>query len=477
MKRKLLPQLTVLLTLAGLGSQLQAAAPVVTNVIAQFNEPGILDITYDVADPDTSELYVWFQPSFSPNLNPYDNGTGFNINAILLTKNLENPYMLVSGDVGEGVVPGTSKKIRWKIPGWALSFVEASSPKITVYAADSIEGLWNTWLPEGNPALILAQSQFKITAGRKAVTHEAPAGMEYVRFSSKWMYAPSSTEFNPSTAFFSLYTVSPFFVDRMDITHKRWNEVTNWAIGNGYTLTPLDTNTLEPGRSIEDGTRQGWIEAIIWCNARSEKEGFDPVYYTDASRTTPLRNPGFTSISAGQCNFKANGYRLPMPIELAVLDESVKTKAGNGTASYNWFPETPDPLILKTTDLYRNGPLQIYMGPNRVDPGPITVTYGSFLPVDGWGEVGLPSVLTGPIRNRGAGDVVDPRINAHDSGAWPTVWLGGAPPATSPVGGSTTFIIESYTYEPWLDQPGGSIRCVRSIPEEAQKDPPSALLQ
>lgn len=44
-----------------------------------------------------------------------------------------------------------------------------------------------------------------------------------------------------------------------------------------------------------------WLDAVKYCNARSKKEGFTPVYKISGKRVT--------------WNRKANGYRLPTEAE------------------------------------------------------------------------------------------------------------------------------------------------------------------
>ena len=445
-----------------LANHLHAVAPTVTNVVANFNEPGILDITYDLQDPDTGTLYVWFQPSFLLNGEPaLDENNPPKAEWDIYAR--ENPFMLVTGDVGEGITPGNSKKIRWKIPGWALAGTDIQSPTISVYAADSLEALWN--VPPHERSLIPEQSQFKITTEHKARTHSAPSGMEYVRFSSAMLESPYSEWTGMDD---TLYTVSPFFVDRADITVGKYNEVVNWASSQGYTLTEYGDDApepLDPALSVVSN----WQTAIVWCNARSQKEGLTPVYYTDSSRTTPLRNPtGLKTISLSQCDFKVDGYRIPTPFELVTLDHSF-LKGGNGTDSYNWFSETPDPLSLRPEDLYRNGPLRIDM--DRKDPSAPETSFSSFLH-NAADSSPLPTVLCGPVREQfETGKSIT--YSTHNPKAWPKA-RGNFSQMNMQ---SVLFFGEDQVYENEWDAPLGPLRCVRSIPEEAQKAPPSALLK
>lgn len=71
-------------------------------------------------------------------------------------------------------------------------------------------------------------------------------------------------------------------------------------------------------------TRVSWRDAVVWCNAASEKQGLTPVYYADAGCTTPMRTASATAslqITAlgdpdKPCvNWSANGHRLPTEAE------------------------------------------------------------------------------------------------------------------------------------------------------------------
>jgi len=76
--------------------QVLAVDPIVSNVQAKQREGSrLVDITYDVADPDSPTLTVYLK--VSP-----DGG-----------KTWKGPVELVSGDVGQHIAPGTAKKLVW----------------------------------------------------------------------------------------------------------------------------------------------------------------------------------------------------------------------------------------------------------------------------------------------------------------------------------------------------------------------------
>jgi hypothetical protein len=50
-----------------------------------------------------------------------------------------------------------------------------------------------------------------------------------------------------------------------------------------------------------------WYDVVKWCNARSQRDGLTPVYYTDAGFTTVYKTGELNTVSA---NWAANGYQM-----------------------------------------------------------------------------------------------------------------------------------------------------------------------
>ncbi len=103
--------------------------------------------------------------------------------------------------------------------------------------------------------------------------------------------------------------VDAFFMDRCEVSKERWQSVQKWSAGNGYSIRV--GRYRANGHPVHSIT---WYDAVKWCNARSEKEGLTPCYYTDDARTTPYRT-GNENITNARVKWEADGYRLPTEAE------------------------------------------------------------------------------------------------------------------------------------------------------------------
>jgi formylglycine-generating enzyme required for sulfatase activity len=112
--------------------------------------------------------------------------------------------------------------------------------------------------------------------------------------------------------------VDSFLMDRYEVTQQQYVKLVG--------VNP--SSFTEANRPVDTIT---WIHAVLYCNLRSRAEGLQPCYDEESE--------------TWQCNFKANGYRLPTEAEWEYACRAgtdTEYYFGNGSRSlkkYAWYAE------------------------------------------------------------------------------------------------------------------------------------------
>jgi formylglycine-generating enzyme required for sulfatase activity len=241
------------------------AQPTVSNVTAsQTAGARTVAISYALAHPQGLACRVTVQAS-------RDNGATWETVAS------------VSGAVGAGIAPGTGKGVTWNAG--------------------------TDW-----PAQLFPQVKVRITAddGQTGGGGPAPAGMVLIPAGMFTMGngLSSTNDGNSDELPTHAVTLSAFFLAKTETTKADWDEVRLWAVTRGYT----DLATGGGKASTHPVQGVTWYDVVKWCNAKSEKDGLTPVYYSNDGQTAVYRT-GSVDVTLQQVNWMANGYRLPTEAE------------------------------------------------------------------------------------------------------------------------------------------------------------------
>jgi formylglycine-generating enzyme required for sulfatase activity len=193
----------------------------------------------------------------------------------------------------------------------------------TVEWASSLSGPWNTNWAGLDAVAVDSNGMIQVSVPmfyRVRGTNGVPSGMALIPAGS---FTMGDCMGDGNSAELPLHTVyvSGFYMDKYDVTKSLWDTVYNWAIAHGYTFDYAGSGkaTTHPVQTID------WYDCVKWCNARSEKEGRVPAYYTDAGLSVRYRSGHV----APYVNW-GTGYRLPTEAEWE--------KAARGGTSGQRFP-------------------------------------------------------------------------------------------------------------------------------------------
>jgi hypothetical protein len=204
--------LTLVLSLCAQGL---FAAPTVSNVTFAQRTDGskLVDVFYDLADTvadATSSIALGVSS---------DNGVIYAV-----------PINSVTGAVGDGIVPGTGKRIVWDA---GQDFVGGGSSNVKVRVTALLDGAGGTFAP-------------------------IPAGTYQI---GNAMATDTSILGSPLTS----VTLSEYHLSVNHTTEAQWDVVRTWGLSNGYTDLPerLGKASNHPVQTVS------WYAVVKWANAAS----------------------------------------------------------------------------------------------------------------------------------------------------------------------------------------------------------------
>lgn len=189
------------------------------------------------------------------------------------------------------------------------------------------------------------------TAESEMITVNVPENFVYIKGGTFLMGSPEDEAWRSDDERQHSVTVSDFYMSRYELTQAEYSEVM------GTSPSSFSGDDL-PVESIS------WLDAVTYCNARSEKEGLTPVYTVDGENVTWDR--------------AADGYRLPTEAEWEYA-----CRAGTETP-FN----TENSISAEEANYYGHYPYMIednYFSQNALDTKPgeyrqTTVSVDSFEP-------------------------------------------------------------------------------------------------
>ena len=129
-------------------------------------------------------------------------------------------------------------------------------------------------------------------------------------------------------------TIKPYRIAKYETSYELWYEVKEWAEKNGYEFIKKgcpgnNTGAIENNEAENDGavpedetkylpvSRITWCDAVVWCNAYSEKSGFNPVYYYEDNviKNAKAQKDEKSILAYAEMRKENNGYRLPTEVE------------------------------------------------------------------------------------------------------------------------------------------------------------------
>jgi uncharacterized repeat protein (TIGR03803 family) len=194
---------------------------------------------------------------------------------------------------------------------WPTNFAGFDYSGFTLQTTTSLisPAVWSTASPEQvivNGCFTVSNSVSSTQQFYRLNSLAIPAGQALVPAGS---FTMGDTLDGESDAVPTNVSVSAFYMDMNLVSFNQWQSVYSYATNHGYGFVNAGAGKASnhPVQMVD------WYDVLKWSNARSQRAGLVPVYYTDAGLTQVFTNGD--SGTTVYPNWAAKGYRLPTEAE------------------------------------------------------------------------------------------------------------------------------------------------------------------
>lgn len=158
-------------------------------------------------------------------------------------------------------------------------------------------------------------------------------------------------------------TLPRFYIAKTELTEENWSKVYAWATDDarGEKKYTFSNSYYKWSSSKKPVTSVTYNDAVLWCNAASEMDGFEPYYIIDYSAEDHIIR-----------NTSSNGYRLPSEREwefaarsgysVFVLNKNYRCWEGAypGGPIVEFFSSTPTDKLIHVVGSFKPNPDGLY---------------------------------------------------------------------------------------------------------------------
>ncbi|MFW6254206.1 MAG: formylglycine-generating enzyme family protein [Chitinivibrionales bacterium] len=210
-------------------------------------------------------------------------------------------YDYLTADIAPGIEHTVTLNAYGEIDGVTMLLYTGETTIDVVAGVDSLYAVTLAWVGPGQ--------------ANASVTLQATAHLSmYGRFADSRTFNPAMVKI-PAAGYFQMGEVGLDVaepVHRVEFTYDFWMDTTEVTQEDYIAVMGVNPSQFigDLKRPVETVT---WYDAVLYCNARSKRDGLDTVYTFTAITGVP--GNGCSGLSDFACDFSKNGYRLPTEAE------------------------------------------------------------------------------------------------------------------------------------------------------------------